>query len=81
MSETKQVLSNNKTRRMQAWARTVYPNNWHGRCAVVTAYLAQLDEEKLDKLLLNGWPEIFAEAEREWPEAFAEWRTSESGEE
>lgn len=79
MSETKQVLSNNKSRRMQAWARTVYPNNWYGRCSVVTAYLAQLDDDALEKLLLQGWPEIFAIAEREWPEAFAEMNTPESG--
>ena len=74
MNQSPQVLSNNKARRMQAWARAVYPSNWHGRCAVVSAYLAQLDADALDPLLLKGWPEIFATAEREWPEAFAEWR-------
>jgi hypothetical protein len=74
MNESPQVLSNNKARRMQAWARAVYPTNWHARWAVVSACLAQLDERVLDALLLKSWPDVFATAEREWPEAFAEWR-------
>lgn len=56
---------------MQAWANTTYPADATDRCAVVSEYLAQLDDDAAASLLKRGWPEVFAEAEREWPEAFA----------
>lgn len=73
-SETKSTLSNNNLRRMQGWARAVYPGDWQDRCAVVTEYLAQLDEDAAAALIKKGWPDVFAVAEREWPEAFAGWK-------
>lgn len=66
-------LSNNKLRRLQGWARAVHPGNWHDRCAVVSSFLAQLDEPTAQALINQGWPAVFARAEQEWPEAFAEW--------
>lgn len=72
--ESKTVLSNNNLRRMQGWARAVYPADWHDRCAVVAEYLAQQDEETFAALIKKGWPDVFAAAEREWPEAFAGWK-------
>ena len=72
--ETKSVLSNNNLRRMQGWARAVYPGDWQDRCAVVTEYLAQIDEDTASALIKKGWTEVFAAAEREWPEAFAGWK-------
>ncbi len=72
-SEPKTTLSNNNLRRMQGWARAVYPGDWPDRCAVVTEYLAQLDEDTAMALIKKGWPEVFAAAEREWPEAFTGW--------
>jgi hypothetical protein len=73
-SEIKSPLSNNNLRRMQGWARTVYPGDWHDRCAVVIEYLAQLDDETTATLMKKGWSDVFAAAEREWPEAFAGWK-------
>ena len=73
-SETKTTLSNNNLRRMQGWARAVYPGDWHDRCAVVTQYLAQLSEDEAAALIKQSWPEVFATAERDWPEAFAGWK-------
>jgi hypothetical protein len=75
-SEVKSTLSNNNLRRMQGWARAVYPGDWQDRCAVVAEYLAQLVEDKGAALIKKGWPEVFATAEREWPEAFAGWHHS-----
>ena len=72
-TETTTTLSNNNLRRMQGWARAVYPADWQDRCAVVTEYLAQLDEDTATALIKKGWPEVFAAAERKWPEAFAGW--------
>lgn len=68
------VLSNNNLRRLQGWARAVYPADWQDRCAVLTEYLSQLDEETCAMLIRKGWPEAFAAAERDWPEAFAGWQ-------
>jgi hypothetical protein len=73
-SETKTTLSNNNLRRMQGWARAIYPGDWQDRCAVVTEYLAQLDEDTATALIKKGWPDVFAAAECEWPEAFAGWK-------
>lgn len=73
-SETKSTLSNNNLRRMQGWARAVYPGDWQDRSAVVIEYLAQLDEETAAALIKKGWPDVFATAEREWPEAFVGWK-------
>ena len=73
-SETNSTLSNNNLRRMQGWARAVYPGDWQDRCAVVAEYLAQLDEDTAAPLIKKGWPDVFAAAEREWPEAFAGWK-------
>ena len=73
-SETKPTLSNNNLRRMQGWARAVYPGDWQDRCAVVIEYLAQLDDETSAVLIRKGWLDVFAAAEREWPEAFAGWK-------
>lgn len=68
-------LSNNNLRRMQGWAKAVYPGDWQDRCSVVAEYLAQLDEDASSALIKKGWPDVFAAAEREWPEAFAGWKT------
>lgn len=73
-SEQKSTLSNNNLRRMQGWARAVYPNDSHDRCAVVVEYLAQLGEDAATALIKKDWPEVFATAERDWPEAFAGWK-------
>ena len=74
MNQTsKSVLSNNNLRRMQGWARAVYSTDSADRCAVVSEYLAQLDEQLAAMLIQKGWPEVFAAAERDWPEAFAGW--------
>ncbi len=67
---TNSNLSNNNLRRMQGWARAVYPD-WQDRCAIVVEYLSQLDEDTAAALIRKGWPDVFAVAEREWPEAFA----------
>ena len=75
--ESKTALSNNNLRRMQGWARAVYPRDAQDRCAVVAEYLAQLDEDVFAGLVKQGWPEVFAAAERDWPEAFAGWKTEE----
>ena len=72
--ETKPTLSNNNLRRMQGWARALYPSDWPDRCAVVAEYLAQLDEDAAAALIKKGWPDTFAAAERDWPEAFAGWK-------
>lgn len=73
-SEQKSTLSNNNLRRMQGWARTMYPNDAHDRCAVVVEYLAQLSADDAMVLIKKDWPEVFAAAERDWPEAFAGWK-------
>ena len=73
-SENKSTLSNNNLRRMQGWARAVYPGDSHDRCAVVIEYLAQLSEDGAAALIRTGWPNVFAAAERDWPEAFAGWK-------
>ena len=79
--ESKTVLSNNNLRRMQGWARAVYPKDWQDRCAVVDAYLSQQDEDVFAGLIKKGWPEVFAAAERDWPEAFAGWKMDPAGSE
>lgn len=71
---SKPVLSNNNLRRMQGWARNVHAQDWPDRCAVVTEYLAQQDEEACTALIKQGWPAVFAAAERDWPESFAGWK-------
>jgi hypothetical protein len=73
-SETKSPLSNNNLRRMQGWARAIYPGDCQDRCAVVVEYLTQLSEEASAALIKKGWPDCFAAAERDWPEAFAGWK-------
>lgn len=73
-SEPKSTLSNNNLRRMQGWAKAVYPKEWQDRCAVVAEYIAQLTEEDATAILKKPWPDVFAQAERDWPEAFAGWR-------
>lgn len=78
-SESKFTLSNNYRRRMQGWARAVYPGTWQDRCAVVIAYLAQLDADPATTLIKRGWPDAFAAAERDWPEAFAGWKDQPAG--
>ncbi len=72
-TEPKSTLSNNNLRRMQGWARAVYPRDWQDRCAVVSEYLAQLSEDAAATLIRQSWAEVFAAAERDWPEAFAGW--------
>jgi|GEM_PF-1358680 hypothetical protein len=72
-SETSSALSNNSLRRMHAWARETYPNDWIDRCAVAVEYLAQLSGEQAANLIKAGWPALFAAAERDWPEAFEGW--------
>ena len=76
MNEPSSPLSNNKLRRMQAWARNVFPGNWHPRCAAVSTFLAELSEDEREELLRQSWAEVFATAERERPEAFAQWQTA-----
>ena len=73
-SESKSTLSNNNLRRMQGWARAVYPEDCEDRCAVVVEYIAQLNEDDASTLIRKGWPEVFTAAERDWPEAFAGWK-------
>lgn len=73
-SEQASTLSNNNLRRMQGWARGKYPKDAPDRCAVVVEYLAQLSEEGAAALIKQGWPEVFAAAERDWPEAFSGWK-------
>lgn len=80
-SENAPTLSNNNLRRMQGWAKTVYPKDWEDRCAVVAEYLAQASEDEVATLIKQGWPEVFAAAERDWPEAFAGWKQEETVEE
>ncbi|MCM2273590.1 MAG: hypothetical protein NDI75_02155 [Candidatus Didemnitutus sp.] len=70
--DSKNTLSNNNLRRLQGWARSVYPHDAHDRCAIVQAYLAQLDAELVADLVRQGWRDVFAAAERDWPEAFTE---------
>lgn len=67
------AISNNNLRRLQGWARAVYPIDSSDRCAVIVQYLAQLDDEASAALIKAGWPEVAATAERAWPEAFAGW--------
>ncbi len=67
-------LSNNHLRRMQGWARALYPGDYHDRCAVLVEYLAQLDDDTAAALIKQGWPDVLAAAERDWPEAFAAWK-------
>ena len=74
-SEIKPVLSNNNLRRMQGWARALYPRDWQDRCAVVEEYLSQQDQDTSGALLKKPWPDVFAAAERDWPEAFAGWKS------
>jgi hypothetical protein len=78
-SETTSPLSNNSFRRMHGWARTVYPQDYNDRCAVVNEYLAQLGADEIDALVRKGWPDVFAAAERDWPEAFAGWKQDQAG--
>lgn len=69
--EIQSLLSNNKLRRMQGWARALYPGDAQDRCAIVAEYIAQQDAEAAADLIKKGWPDVFAAAERDWPEAFA----------
>lgn len=73
-TDSQYVLSKNLLRRMHGWARAVYPGDWPDRCAVVSEYLAQLSEDEANDLVRKDWPAVFAEAERNWPEAFAGWK-------
>jgi hypothetical protein len=77
-STTKSVLSKNNLRRLQGWASAVYPGDWQDRCAVVIEYLSQQAEETCNDLIRRGWPDVFAAAERDWPEAFAGWNKEEN---
>lgn len=72
--EQKSPLSNNNLRRMQGWAGGIYPRDAHDRCAVVVEYVAQLEADTASALIKKGWPDVFAAAERDWPEAFAGWK-------
>lgn len=74
--ESKSALSNNNVRRMQGWAQAVFKGDWMDRCSVVKEYLSQLDEETCLSLIKKGWPDVFAAAERDWPEAFAGWNNA-----
>jgi hypothetical protein len=76
--ESKSVLSNNNLRRMHGWARAIYPNDWQDRCAVVAEYLSQQDEDTFAHLIKKNWPDVFAITEKEWPEAFIGWKSTES---
>jgi len=69
--QPKSSLSKNNLRRLHGWARAIYPTEWHDRSAIVIEYLSQQDDEAVAVLLRKGWAEVFATAEREWPEAFA----------
>ncbi len=73
-TDSSYVMSKNTLRRMQGWARAVYPGDWPDRCAVVSEYLAQLSDEDATTLVRKDWPAVFAQAERDWPEAFADWQ-------
>jgi len=73
-TETKSKLSNSNLRRMQGWACAIHPSDWQDRCAVVIEYLAQLGEDAATALLKKPWPDVFAAAEHEGPEAFAGWK-------
>ena len=64
-------LSNNKLRRLQGWARTMYPADWHDRSAVIAEYLAHLETEDAERLTARGWATGAEVAEANWPEAFA----------
>ena len=72
--ESKTVLSNNNLRRMQDWARAVYPRDGQDRCAAVAECLSQQDEDTAAILIKNGWPEVFAAAKHDLQEAFASWK-------
>jgi hypothetical protein len=74
--ESKTVLSNSNLRRMHGWARTLHPNDWQDRCAVVAEYLSQQDEDTFAALIKKGWSDVFALVEKEWPEAFAGWQSA-----
>ena len=78
-SEQTSTLSNNNLRRMQGWARGKFPKDAADRCAVVIEYLAQLSDDDSAALIRKGWEEVFATAERDWPEAFAGWKQSSEG--
>lgn len=69
--QSKSSLSKNNLRRMHGWARAMYPTEWHDRSAIVIEYLSQQDDDTVAVLLRKGWAEVFATAERNWPEAFA----------
>jgi hypothetical protein len=71
MNSTNLPLSNNKLRRLQGWARTMYPMDGHDRSAIIVEYLAQLDAEEAERLMARGWPTVAEVAEANWPEAFA----------
>ena len=75
--ESKTALSNNNLRRMQGWARAIYPNNWQDRCAIVVEYLSQQDEDAFAVLIKKEWPVVFEMVEKEWPEAFVGWAAAE----
>lgn len=72
------VLSNSNLRRMHGWARSLYPNDWHDRCAVVVEFFSQQDKDTFAALIKKEWAEIFAVAEKEWPESFVGWKSAES---
>ncbi len=74
-------LSNNKIRQMNQWAASHFAKDAEGRCAVVVEYLAQLDDEVVEKLISQGWPAVFDTAARDWPEAFADFATESEPEE
>lgn len=64
-------LSKNKLRRLQGWARVIYPTDWHDRTVVIGEYLSQLDAEDAERLIARGWPTVAEVAQQNWPEAFA----------
>ena len=68
--ESQSLLSKNKLRRLQGWAKSVYPQDWNDRCAAISQYVLQLDYDSAESLINQGWATVAAEAEREWPEAF-----------